>query len=369
MITHTRYTGYQNSCGKIRYVTTWSLALGNSGEMYFLPPDFPKASIADFTLEINGDINVGTYNFSNPNHISLLAEKLQEEIGVILQVNFEETGDRTATLSLTDDRGVQVITRELFQRYYPHYQVSEELFTFNLPEDEGGFPNLYFMTKEHQSGVNTNALQVLAESSHVTYLPVAQNPSAFAKEFVYILYQSKCTGRFNADIPLVSDINFPTNGQTKPKYDLNIAELEKVFQDAGVDKILQTSVGTSSASSEEEMEDGIIITDASGKSRPLNEWEESIIRDALTYDRINLSDLFNAGVGKTLELLGSTEIYLDVFPDLPGIARRMCIFQNKVHVIPIDNRFDPEDFFGEPLELFAIHDDESFPHRVIIGKK
>lgn len=360
MIAYRRVTGVGQNVGNISQISIWSNVFATSHRIFFMPGEY--SNIADVTYSETGEnysLEVATYTFTNENHVSIVAEKFEKELVDLMKYLYAQTGRDTHTIAFLQETGPREITPKLFERFFPNYQTKAELFILDGEPDEGGFPQMYYMTKEHQTGVNANCLKIMAESSHSTFLP-AKNPTLIGKEFLYILYQSKMTSHFAPERPTVRELSIPNSGKAELSSRLNVEELRKLFEQCGTDKI------TTATKAEEIVEVVPPSKPVAGNSPnpyQLSEFEENIVDSFNAKGGVNLSDLFNAGVSESITLIGNSDTYVDVFLDMPGIARKMCIYQGKLHMIltPAMPEKDLFEFFGDSLDTFVVCTDDTFP--------
>lgn len=370
MITHSRLTGYGNSVGNIARVDMWKDIFSTSAEMFFLPGEINTVADCTITDYEKNVMDVACYPFSNENSVAGLAEKYANELLQLLKYLEEKTGRTQHTIFFDMEKGPQEITSEMFTRWFPFYQIKDELFIFDCPEDAGGFPSIYWMSKDHQTGSNTNILHIMAESSHFTYKP-AGKPTQTGKEFLYMIYQSNAVKRFAPERPRLNEVHFPNNGKDSIPAMLNITALDKLFIETGVEKLSTASQPADIQPTSEEKEEPKPDTKAAQEVQKLSQYEDALIRGALEKESVNLTDMYTVGIEETLALLGDSNFIIDVFLDMPGIARKMCIWGGKVHMIPPQNdeNFDPEDFFGESLDNFVLCTDDNFPTRTNTKKE
>lgn len=368
MITHSRLTGYGNSAGNVSRVDMWKEIFGSPHEMFFLPGEYGNIADCSIVDYEKVTIDVATYPFSNENSVAALAEKYAMELFQLLKFLDEKSSEKTQHLIIFEpETGPQEITAEMFTRWYPFYQIKDELFIFEGEESEGGFPNVYWMSKDHQTGANTNILHIFAESSHFTYKP-AGKPTQTGKEFLYMLYNSNAVKRFAPERPRLNEVKFPSNGKDRPPAMLNVVELDRLFVDAGVEN-LATTGKLAAVTEEKDSEVPVVVKPTSNPAeetaKRLSQYEDALIRGALEKETVNLTDMYTVGIEETLNLLGDSNFIIDVFLDMPGLAKKMCIFGGKIHLIPPANEtnYDPEDFFGESIDNFVLCTDDDFPTR------
>jgi|WetSurMetagenome_2_1015567.scaffolds.fasta_scaffold67187_2 hypothetical protein len=355
MIASKKLTGYGTSVGNILYVTVWNTCFKTDGEMRFLPGDYDK--IADVYLEENNTLIVALYPFTDANLVMASAEKFEAEIRALVEGSNQEI----LTLRFLDT-GISPILGKDFIDYFPSFQVKDEMFIFDIPEESGGFPVVYFMPKETRTSVGLSVLDVMAHASHETY-KMASNGTDFGRELMYCLINSKLLGQFTAAIPNIGNVEFPTNGRDAIPSFYNIEKLKEIIAKSGVEKLPAASTTKISdkdipAVVDDDDDDILIHTALSGG------YEDVIVGDILKNGTANLSDIVNYGIPETVGLTMESDFVIEIHIDIPDIAKKMCVYHGVFYVIPLSDKFDPEESFGEDPSYFAIVDEKSFPKNI-----
>jgi len=354
MITHAKYTGYSQSKECIEYVGVWSQLLEKDFPMFFY--DGSLHNIADVSLEDKDDLRIGTYNFTNENHVTPLASKFEADLRIVLKALFQETGRKSATF-VFEPGMLKMLQQSDFKRFYPNFQLQDELFIFECNAEEGGFPDIFCMPKSSRQGLYINLLDVMALCSHELYVP-ATLETPFGRELTYILTQSKILGKFAPGSPDLNSVPFPTSGKIRIPTSLNTEKLQKVLDNLGLEKVTVIPP-------KEQTTAIVPVNPASFVGPPGNitDLEDKIVKDILDKSTVSLSDLCENGITETLQLLGSLEEPIEIFMDVPQVAKKMCLFQGSVFMIPFDTQLEPDEFFAEPIELFSMCTEENYPKK------
>lgn len=368
MILHRDLSGYGVACGNISYISIWNKVFAAKGPMKFYPGDY--SHIVELGFDSENDVTLYTYPYNDKNKVNVLAEKYIKELEELLQ-EASKAEEILITVKLEEDGPVR-ICKDDFRNYYPSSKGKDELFIFDVPESDGGFPSIYHY--KNIPGHHAQSLDVLAQSSHTCFLP-ADSSTAEGKQFFYMMCRSKALGIFSSQVPHdIQNVHFPTRKDAIIPARLNTTELRKLLEGKTANLIKTergwsyTKGATKSVPEEKEEESDVIdagdVQDIPPDKTQLivyNGHEGNIIEDALTKCAVNLSDIIAFGFQQTLRLLGATDIPVDVFLDYGELVRRMCVFAGFFYVIPIDEKDSMSEIFSEDDDLFIKCTKENYP--------
>jgi hypothetical protein len=338
----------------LRCLSSWSDSFKTSGTIKFFSGD------ANYVSEIcMQDGNLVWTIFPHTPEILPHVEKNEEDLKKIFADSRKEGAGDTVLVYLKD--GVRAITTGDFKNYYPESPIKDELFIFaGTKFEDGGFPNVYYYSTQHRQQ-RPEILSIFCDSS-TSIMSCISSPTALGKKLVYSLLLSKRNKEVSFPDLQVNTLNFPTTGLNDVATSNSSTEFDK-FVDSCPNNL---TVGTGGMSYNElpvdESDDN--VDELYGKP-PSEQLEHIIEQSALVMGEVNLSDIFEVGIGRVIALLPITYEIINVVQDMSGVAKKMCIYNGLVHLIPTDEGFDPEVTFGEPDEFFNICIDEnSYPKKV-----
>lgn len=347
-----------------RYASSYADIFSKAkGTMKFFDGDVSK--LFDAYIRGNNDLAVVTYPHTFKG-IDEFASKNEERIRRALQ-------GKNPTPMIIEDGLVRPLTPDDFELYYPRHDEDDEAFIFLSKNSEIAFPHIFIYTKEQKIS-NRDALKVAAESSSAVYDTVGL-PTTVGKRFLWSMIMSRRRREYvpvgNVD---TNNLKFPTNGRSQPSHGFSIKALEAFAETCDAKNILVTQKGMSY----NDLEDGEVVDDPDydehdqavfGKP-PAADLMNMVLKEAAEIDMVNLSDIYELGIGKVISKMPFTDRIIDVNLDMPAVATKMCIFEGLVHLIPVDKELDVATIFGEPDELFRICTEESlFPKRMLPAPK
>lgn len=358
------YTGYQNSSINIATITPWSLMFKGSKSIRFLGKDgYSAGGVFDVLLEKSGAVRIGTYNFSDSTKIKEQFPAVQEAL--IKQLRELSTAKNRNCFSVyLKGSFYKVLDSSDFSDHFPDYIMRDELFIFEDVEIDEEYPQIYCMMKSIRSHDLLNFLDVIAYCSSNCYIP-AKEPTKFGKEFTYALTQNNLMRRPEYLIPNLVTIELPDNGKDSIRDTLTTTNLKQLHEKCGVNKLIENNKNQTPAKKS---------TNAGSK---LTAEQESILKYALEKEEINVSDIFAEGLGKIIEMFAKTDFVVNVFMNIPQIAKKGCIFEGKLHLLPYltDSEVITDLDYGYTFDVsddyIIVCTEETYPKKVskIAGKE
>ena len=373
MVIYERLTGYQNSHYLVRYTTPWTTIFRKNAAMKFFKGDVER--VVDISKSDDyPTLRVGFYPHNKGKQLEPIIEKFEDKIRDMIVAEKAAGANRDAfTFKILDD-GVELLTLKDFENYYPVTASNSEIFTF-LETGEGSFPEVFFVDSTQRKGLQSSWLEVFARSSHMTMKPFGlQTP--VGKKFTYMLLASSVAGKFVSEIPDLLNVSMPTSSHEELPSQLNVEAFCKLLESGRIKKLVMmdgkeivedsATEETPNESSEEGLDGAeVLATLKSEGVREVNPFgynlEDSIIESVMKDMPINLTDIINYGVTELFSLIGNLDKVIEVYPDIPHIAKKMCVFQGKVHMVPLYQTFEPDEFFGESIELFVMCSEANYP--------
>jgi hypothetical protein len=348
VITFKTLSGFGQDSRMINYVTFWSKDWETHSGVFFYPktPD----NIVDVNLSKDDALSVFTFPHNDTEKCRDLSVKFSEEIFEMAK-NMKETSD-TFTIVLEND-GPRFLVADDFVDYYPNALVANSLFIF-ADDVTCGFPQIYCLAAVQKSKPHESLLSVLANSSHVCAKP-AGTQTIFGKKLFYILSHSMSLKHFDSSVPAVDAVHFPTAIGNAVSPGLNLAGLRTLLNKAGVDKLRVKTTGITEVDIDAYDD---VISLASIDS-------DEIIESVMDKGSITLTQLLSFGVKETLDLIGNSNVIIDIMADVGGLVRKACIFQQKLHYIVISNEDDVAGFLGEAdADLLVQHTADTYPRHI-----
>lgn len=345
-IKYTNRSGFEETTVKrplnIKHVTSWSPEMESSGPMRFFDGD-PKGVI-DVSLvkdEKEPYISVNIYP-NTPIKIDIGLMLLHKEKELVELV--ENSGQIVVSINAET---MKIVTSEDFTKYTPQFEGSSSDYCMFIFQEEAPvkYPRIFAVQRANMTGIYSNLLRVQAASSHDIFTPVVA--TGFGVKLTYCLLNQQIT-RGNFDMPSLDfkSIKLPTNGQSSPTNYLNISRLLEIFDKSGADKLVQSSNG--------------IVDEIPAKTGNY-ELEDAMVRQFVERETFNLTDVVNFGVAETIALTPERNPLVPIELDISGIAKRMCIFDKKLHILPTKDDFDLELIFGDDIDDIIVDDEDTFP--------
>jgi hypothetical protein len=309
-------------------------------------------------LEVSGElVVVNSYPHNNKDMVRKLVSKYPTAIEEFAKKNAKDTLMRFVTVVLTED-GVRAIQESDFDGYFCSDEVKTEMFIFKTSIDKGGFPHIYVMEEQTRIGPYKDCLKFFAQTSRDLADPIALQTLS-GKELTYILYNSWSRGGFEPEVPSMSQLKFPTRGNSEIPHYLKSDSLRHFGEVVSRSLHVQTD-GKEIITDTEEETVRLPFTNPFGSvdDAILERWVKQGIKDASC---VSLSDLFAFGLEETIQLITDHERIISVVMDIPDAAKKMCIYQGQLHILPLRQEFDPETMFGVSLESCRICTEDTYP--------
>ncbi len=361
MILSESKSGWGNNYYMMRFIGNWAAEMATAGQMKFYPGDATKVTDVFFG-ETWKDIKIVLYPHNKSDMFQFASTK-EEEIRKILEEEMMKEGNHRSVFTMILDENPRLLLKEDFSNYYPQIDKVDELFIFDIPQ--GGFPNVYLYEKSARMS-EPNLIHILAQSSS-SIMSCASSPTDLGKELVYILFNSKMKREFTTDHPHLDGIKFPTNGNMNFFNIMNHKELDKFADTCGADKIIVKSNGKTSYDAKDIKTLGDDIFEDSFGKPPREELEEIVSKDVAERDSTNLSDVHEIGLKKFIKMVPFTDRIIDIVMDISGVAKKMCLFEGVIHILPIDAEFDFSSFFLEDDDddIFHVCTEETYPRKFL----
>lgn len=347
-------SGFQNSYINIRTVTSWSDVFQGTRKFRFLDTNKYRLDlIADVVLEKNDSLRIGLYYFTDKSVVKDMVENVKSNLLKELKELSQKTGQLVYSVCFGKE-SFKILTKSDFQTYFPEFNIRTELFIF-LEDNTDEYPEIYCMEASHRKFDLINVLEVLVYSSIVSYLP-AKKPTKFGKAFTYALAQNKVLHKAEPTIPLIENMDLPNNGKDTISPDLSTKALEKLVETSRVDEVIPPSENPPEKS-------------PANKDSKLSEQQENLVKSVLEKEEINLSDAFQEGIISILTLLSGVDFIVNIHMDIPEIAKKACIFEKKIHILPIesDSEVITETDYGyildTPDENIVVCSEETYPKK------
>jgi hypothetical protein len=371
-----KLTGYGRACKMIVYVSAFHEVFKGTGSMKFYDGDF--SGVVDASLDANGTLTVSKYPHNNDKYIEEFSTRNQAAIARFLETLISrhiantQINKRIFTLKFSGDRDIFEIKKTDFCLYRPNREIRPEMFIFDVPFANGGFPNIFVMDKSCRTGPFSPALAVFAEASHDVYDTVTSQTTE-GKALVWAIYNSWNHGGFENSVPdITGNFHIPTNGRDKIPTFLNHSDLmfwgEKVGADMPVKGTVKNDDPFKAAEKEDKpaqkAEERKPVTNPFGEldGTNLKAWVEQGIKSS---GSVNLSDLYVFSLEETLKLIEKPDTIIHVNLDSTIGVKKMCIYQGMIHYIPSSVDFDPITYFGDDVDLFQVETEETYPRYLL----
>lgn len=357
--------GSYNQYVLIKYVTLWDGIFKTAGVMRYAEIGLIPY-ITDVSLESNGkDVKVYLYPHNKDTGLEKIAEKHEEKLlSTILETMKSSDSERRVYSFLFSKEGEPRLLEESDFGNFSPSSTRDDMFIFSTGEKDSGFPNIFLIREENKKGNNYKTLRVMTASSGGVVPPV-RNTTVAGKEFTYVLYNSFFEKKYTPDdIPSVVSIDFPTRRDASFPRFLNVDALQKFSTESipnnlkVIDgKLVYEEEGTTKQEkkSEEKEEEEVFGLP------PAQELENILLDELLNQNSISLGDAFQLGLGRTLALVPFSDVIVPIHINMADTAKKMCIYEGLIHIVPLTANFDPEDFFGEPGDMFHVCTEETFP--------
>jgi hypothetical protein len=369
MITYDKMSGYGNQYMMIKYITVFSNEFKQRGTMKFYN-GASFGTIVDAYVTKEKDLKIVCYPHNNSTDVAVLAEKFQGELIQLLEnASSEEENHRTAYTMVLDENGPSLLTEDMFGSYIPGGKEYDELFIFDAEPKEGGFPQIYFMQKTQKLNGHDATLGILALSSSIS-MPPATKITDEGKSFTYSLVRSFYAKKFEKEVPYLSSIDFPTKHKAElPNY-LDTKTLIELGESSDSGSVTVSAKGHHSYNEEkkEEIPGGDSEEDAFGypEQKLLLGF---VVKDMVEKGQINLSEIYQAGLAQVLAAIPFFDTIISINPDVPGIARKMCLYEGQYHIVPLSLSEVHEFFANEPDEIFHLCTEDNFPKKLLPSPK
>lgn len=346
MITYKNCTGYGNSNGMIVYLSAWSTEGSTPGGMRFFPG--PVEMIVDAQITSENTLLIYVYPHNNKEEVGKLAEKLEKQIvEEILSAKVKVNTSREIWTIQLLENGVHALTQNDFCDYFPSSEVKDTLLIFETIAESVKFPKIFVFSKEQRGGSTKYIVNVFAKSSH-GIMPAISSQSLIGKEVVYSLLRAESTGKLDTDRPSLGGIRFPTKAVAGVSEDLHTKELIRFAEG------LQETMSISKTGVLTIIPDKKPVTSLVKLNSEEDKLEMSIINQIVYTDSINLTDVFEYGLGETMRLIPADKPLIKININIGGIAKRMCIYEGKVYIDPVERNFSAEECFAESDSMFIV---------------
>lgn len=377
MIVYEPKSGFAGHRKCLEYTSIWDKKVfRKAGQMRFY------GGSLEFVVDahLDGDtLRITTYPHNKRDAVAQAAEENEKNIVELLRFSQEKYPPKTA-FTMEIGKELFVITREMFIRYMPDTKIQDELFLIDSESPGSDFPPMYVYpaTQRDSNTEYKKVFPVLALASDVLMgSPEESTPQG--EEFAYMLLNSYLNRGFDPDCPAISSVSFPTSGKTELPAYLNTERLSQLIDKSGANNLL--------------MKDGkIVYEEKQEEKKPKKSLKDKvkdtadtffgkvdkeslmqiIVKDAQTSEEVNFSDALQIGFENLVTLLPYENKIINVFLDIADVARKMCVFEGQLHVIPLSTSEDALiqlfDNIGQS-ELIHLCDENSYPKNLLPGPK
>lgn len=359
MILYRRFSGWGKQSYLIKRTTPWLPEMKTEGEMLFYNDD-PKF-VVDIAVGDSPDtVEVVTYPMTPDNmDIGILLEGHEDILqGILKKANDENNGQSVVTFNV---KTLLPLTREDFTRLAPDLQYPLQLFLFDCEKEGTGFPFLYLMSQDTCTGVYRNLFRIQALCSRWVYK--SANPTRFGKRAVFSLFNSLFDSSKDFVLPFVdlSTLNFPTNGLSEANEHLLYDDWDKLMEQSGVQKLIQTKDGITFEDEPNPMDDTPDVeVNPFGIPSGSENLESFIQSNYLDRHSVPFTAMMELGIEETIMILPG-KVVIPVEMDMPQVAKKMCLYEGMVHIIPTKDIELLDEIF-EDLHLIVVHENEdSYP--------
>lgn len=365
MLLYREKSGYGHSVGMIRYITSWDkIAMSRDAEIFFYPKG--PGNIVDIGVgESPLDIEVFQYPHCRKDLLTFLTKR-ESEVRMLLDLALEKFPGRT--LFTVDVEEMKILEDDDFTTYRASKERKYNLFSFQARNGTGTFPLVFVVSEQHEAGDYKYLLDTQVFTSHYC-VKAARIHTLFGKNLTYILANSIERGKFiGSKIPNIGSINFPTNGREHPPVFIKTDAFEAFMEKCGVDTLKASGKEVILLPAPENQQDAdtealqnlqyVLSKDEvdNVKARALR-----IQTQVLQKNSISVQDLMAHGVKETLACIPVQNGIIHIDLDIGGIARKMCLYKEKVYVIPVNKKTEWDIYFGADPDFFVECTDETYP--------
>lgn len=364
MLLFSRKTGYNGSKGMIQYATSWDKhAMCRDAEIFFYAKN-PENIIDIHQGQSEKDVEVLTYTHNRDDIMSFCTKK---EAALIDLFNLAKQKFPDRKIFTVDADSMKIIDDEDFTCYRPSKIFKYNYFTFQGKGTANTFPTTFMIASQTGSGQYKWVFGAQVFTSHYC-LKAAGAHTKFGKSFTYILATSVERRKFTGDVvPTIMSIDFPTNGrETLPAFyrtESFRAFMEKCQADnlKVVDgEVLLLSGPTPLEVAEADTLDNLAYVLSKDESDS-SEVALRIQKQVLDKNSVSVTDLMQHGVINTFKDIPVQSGIIPVDLDVGGIARKMCLYQGKVYVIPVMEKTEWQFYFGADPDFFVECNEETYP--------
>ena len=365
MLLYREKSGYVGSHGNIRYATPWDRnVMSRDAEIFFYPKN-PDNVVEIGVSDHANDIEVYHYPHTRKDIVSFLNKK-EGDVVILLELAKEKFPGRT--LFAIDANDMKILEDEDFTCYRPSKVFPHNLFTFQGNGGAGTFPLIFVMNNQGNTGGYRYVFNTQVFTSHYC-LKAAQIHTKFGKAFTYILANSIERKKFIGDeVPSIDSIQFPTNGRERIPSFMKTDALENCFEKWGLNdlkvsgnEVLLLPGPTSQELAETQALENLQYVLTKDEVDNIKDRALRIQRGVLDKNEILVTDLMAHGVRETFACLPAQDRIIPVSLDIGGIARKMCLFQGKVYVIPVSKKTEWDVYFGADPDSFVECTEETYP--------
>jgi len=341
MILFRSNSGYGVPTENFSYKTIWTIGEIKS-PIKFLSWDLDLSKLVD--VKFDGiDIEIFHYPHNGKEFITDYSPKtVQEALEANITGRFKNLVGRIITINIETFEFITIKHFEGISR------MSQKVcgfvgFTYNLPS--GGFPKIYVCEKTSYSDNNQGVFDTITESSRYVTSPV-NHATTLGKYLLFKLHMSAYGIAKEPNHPPLSQVPFSYNERWLPQSTLDVEDLIKIAQSKG-NTLKKTTKG---------------ITDTTSL---VSTRETAVIIQKQILDRgsVLFTSMLDYGVQETLDINPLKDVIISVELDLSGIARKACLFEGKIYIIPIERDFDYETYIGIPDDSLILCSEETFPKK------
>lgn len=357
-------TGFAGSQGMIKYTTPWDkFATSRDAEILFYPRSLEN--VVDIGHDENGDVEIFLYPH-NRKDLLKFCEDNSTELYHLLKLAEEKYSKKS--LFTMDLETKKVIEDEDFTSYRPAKDFKYNMFVFSGANGASTFPFVYVISNQQANGDYKHVFNVQAFTSHYC-LKAAGIHTDFGKALTYILACSIERRKFIGDkVPSIDSIQFPTNGRNRIPSFYKTSLMDAFMTKCRTQDVIMTKddvillPGPSSDEvAETEVLDNLSYVLSKDEVDNVRDRAIRIQKEVRDKNSILVTDLMAHGVRETFACLPAQDGIIPVNLDIGGIARKMCLFQGKIYVIPVNKKTEWDIYFGADMDSFVECTEETYP--------
>ncbi len=365
-----KMSGYGNSHMLMKHINVFHQVMETPGYIRFY------RGKVEMTVDVGpGDtpdeIKVYCYANNDMAYIGHILDGKADEVKALMENAQKDLLDSTRQVFTLDIENMKILCEDDFNYYSIPRDTGFYMFTINTETVKGGFPTIYVISPP-KDGPQSDLFEIQVAASQ-WIMDTVGKPTDFGKKFTYSLIKSVLKGQLDVSRTreFLKDVKLPTNGTTEPHTLLKREALKKFAENCGAEKILKTRKGVIDAAPKVtslvkvEPKSQVPSTEIFGEmtSEVHNELMTVLWKEALEKGSIRLSDMVMMGLHSAVKAVSHTNNIIVVDVDVANVARKMCIFEGALHIVPLNYTEDNDwsAFFSEDEDIIFECTEENFP--------